>query len=152
MTTKPEKKIRKDSAPKDEESIDLEFQLYSKLANSNNYLHESELESGCLYYINARNAHLGIWIPKKSGFIISRFKFDANYLFIEYHFDTGTPYGTVKPFIKIEKVPFDNMQIQRLGQDTVPSSKNKLYESILNYLNLKADEVPFLWIEDKINN
>lgn len=135
--------------PKSNDSSDIEFKLYSKLAKSNKFLHESALESGCLYYIHARNAHLGIWIPIKRGFIISRFKFDRNYLFIEYHNDTEIPYNTVKPFVQIEEVPFDNKQIQLLGQDLDNQANSHLAKSVLVYLNKKENEIPFIWIKDK---
>lgn len=129
---------------------DENFQLYSVLANSHDYLHESELDFECLYYINARNAHLGIWLPQKRGFIISRFKFKANYLFIEYHYDIGTPYGTVKPFYKIEKTPYTKEQIHSFEGDKISFYENQLSENVLNYLNQKAKDFPFSWIKDKI--
>jgi hypothetical protein len=128
------------------------FELYSRLANAKKYMHESDLEFGYLYYISARNAHLGIWNPGKRGFVISRYKFDLNYLFIEYHYDTGSPYGTVKPFIKIEKNPFDDKSIQIISEGPEQLNNVKLSVSILEYLNRKAIEVPFTWIKDKLNS
>lgn len=129
---------------------DEDFHLYCLLADSKNYLHESELECGCLYYINARNAHLGIWIPGKRGFIISRFKFKANYLFVEYHYDIGTPYGTVKPFYKIDRTPYTEEQMHSFEGDKISFYENQLSENVLNYLNQKAEDFPFSWIKDKV--
>jgi hypothetical protein len=54
-----------------------------------------------VYYIHARNAKVGIFNENDNGFIISRYKFDENFLFTEYHWDTGEPYGTVKPLKKL---------------------------------------------------
>jgi hypothetical protein len=62
-------------------------------------------EDGYLYIISARNARLGVFHEQEKGFVISRFKFSINSLFVEYHWDTGEPYGTVQPIEKIEKVP-----------------------------------------------
>jgi calcineurin-like phosphoesterase family protein len=61
-----------------------------------------------LYYIAARNAPLGIYQEEKKAFLISRWKFKENFLFPEYHWDTGEPHGTAKPLIEIEKSPETN--------------------------------------------
>lgn len=60
-------------------------------------------KDGYVYYIHARNAKVGIFNENDNGFIISRHKFDKNFLFTEYHWDTGEPYGTVKPIRKLYK-------------------------------------------------
>jgi hypothetical protein len=57
------------------------------------------------YYIHARNAKVGIFNSYDKGFIISRHKFKENFLFTEFHFDTGAPYGTVKPLRELGPVP-----------------------------------------------
>lgn len=132
---------------------DFDLKLLHKLDISEKYLPKKELKFNHLYYILGRKSHLGIWIPKKKGFIISRFKFDRNYLFLEYHWDIGIPYGTVKPFIEIEEVPFDNIEIQNLSKDKflrMDKSNKKLYKQLLKYLNKKSKEYPFMWIKDKI--
>jgi hypothetical protein len=88
-----------------------------------------ELKGGYLYRIDARNARFGIWIPKLKGFIISRFKFGANYLFVEYHYDTGPPFGTVLPLKEVEKVPL-----------YIPRDWDENDEDLLGYLNKKKTE------------
>ena len=60
---------------------------------------------GFVYHIHARNAYVGIYDEKEKGFIICRHKFNDIFLFTEYHWDTGEPYGTVKPLHEIEKAP-----------------------------------------------
>ena len=50
-----------------------------------------------VYLIDARNANVGIYDEEQKGFVISRHKFKSNFLFVEYHWDTGEPFGTVKP-------------------------------------------------------
>ena len=42
--------------------------------------------------------------------MISRFKFGHNYVFKEYHYDTGASFGTAKPLEEIEKSPFTTMK------------------------------------------
>jgi len=48
-----------------------------------------------LYRIGCRNLIYGIWNPETKGFIGIREKFDDLFLFTEYHWDTGAPFGTV---------------------------------------------------------
>lgn len=64
-----------------------------------------QCEDGWLYRIFARNASLGIFRANQKGFEIAREKFGNVYLFTEYHFDTGAPFGTVVPSKKLEKAP-----------------------------------------------
>lgn len=60
---------------------------------------------GVLYRIHCRNSNCGIWIPKESGFQIARTKFGSSFLTIEYHWDTGPPYGTARPYVMLEPLP-----------------------------------------------
>lgn len=62
-------------------------------------------KNGWAYYIHARNGKVGIFEKKEKGFRISRHKFNSNFLFVEYHWDNGEPFGTVKPISELEKVP-----------------------------------------------
>jgi len=64
----------------------------------------NECVDGWLYIISARNSTLGIFDSSRNGFIISRFKFNDNYLFTEDHWDVGEHYGTVKPLKAVEFV------------------------------------------------
>lgn len=73
------------------------------------YVPLDECEDSYLYLIVARNSYLGIYNEKDKSFTISRFKFKSNFLFDEDHWDTGEPYGTVKPLEKICEVKqFEN--------------------------------------------
>lgn len=71
--------------------------IWRVLQNSDVYIRMEKLKEDFTYLIMARNAWFGIWRPEHKSFLISRFKFDENYLFEEYHWDTGAPHGTVKP-------------------------------------------------------
>ena len=126
--------------------MDAEFKLFHFLNKSDKYIRENCLNKGYLYYINARNAHLGLWIPESRGFVISRFKFEKNYLFMEYHYDTGEPYGTVKPYFEIEQSPFDENILTKLNRENLYQNSEST-KSVLLYLNEKAESVPFMWPE-----
>jgi len=89
---------------------------------NDNYIKIDDLKDGFLYFIYARNSYFGIWKAKNKSFIISRFKFNFNYLFEEYHWDTGEPFGTVKPFKMLE-------------QSSLSDFNNYIEEEILAYLN-----------------
>lgn len=109
---------------------------YLKLRGSDVYLSMPELKSGFSYFISARNAHVGIWIQERKSFLISRFKFDSNYLFEEYHWDVGEPYGTVKPQMEIEQAPFDiNIIKQNCNEQYCDPTKSD-YRKLLEYLNV----------------
>lgn len=105
--------------------------VYGRKRMEQNYLKINELKEGYLYRIRARNAKFGIWIKEVKGFIISRHKFGYNYLFIEYHYDTGPPFGTVFPIEEIEKVPI------YIPRDWFKEDNNDL----LKYLNKKGNEL-----------
>ena len=50
---------------------------------------------------------VGVFIKDKAGFIGIREKFGSRYLFMEYHYDTGAPYGTAQPVKKFGLAPDD---------------------------------------------
>ena len=92
-----------------------------------------QCEHGQLYHIRARNFRLGIFNEPKQEFIGIRSKFGSRYLFGEYHWDTGPPFGTVKPITKLELRPFT--EVSDLSDD--PN-----YDAILAWLEAKDDEYP----------
>ena len=71
----------------------------------NKYIPLEECEDRVLYRINCRNLTFGVFNKENNGFIGIREKFGAKYLFTEYHFDTGAPFGTVKPYKKLGLLP-----------------------------------------------
>lgn len=81
----------------------MEFFFPSQLDKT--FIPISECRDGYVYYISARNAIIGIYRESTKGFIIARNKFGSIYLFEEYHWDTGEPFGTVQPWAELEKAP-----------------------------------------------
>lgn len=70
------------------------------------YIELKQCKNLYLYRILARNGNFGIFIKERNTFILSRQKFGSNYPFEEYHYDTGPPFGTVRPIEEIELSPF----------------------------------------------
>lgn len=56
----------------------------------------SECKNRRVYRIHSRNLSFGVFDGER-GFIGIREKFNSLYLFKEYHWDTGPPFGTVRP-------------------------------------------------------
>lgn len=50
-----------------------------------------------LYRIRSRNLRFGVYNPETGGFLGIRQKFESRYVFEEYHWDNGPPFGTVRP-------------------------------------------------------
>ena len=78
---------------------------------------------GKLYRISSRNLSLGVFNSKDNGFIGIREKFGNQYLFTEFHWDTGAPYGTVNPVKELESLPEDIEVQVCLG--TIDSKTNR---------------------------
>lgn len=57
----------------------------------------SDCVDGGIYRIHSRNLRFGLFSAKTSGFTGIREKFNYEYLFTEYHVDTGPPGGTTSP-------------------------------------------------------
>jgi hypothetical protein len=67
------------------------------------YIKIDDCKNGYLYSLHSRNLTYGVYNEENKGFIGIREKFEQEYLFTEYHWDTGPPYGTVKPIKELEK-------------------------------------------------
>jgi hypothetical protein len=74
-----------------------------------------ECVDGRLYRIHSRNLSFGVFQKKSGGFIGIREKFGNEYLFAEYHYDTGAPFGTVYPKKELESLPEDIELAETLG-------------------------------------
>ena len=77
-----------------------------RMRTSTEYLGIEPMQENMAYSIYARNAYVGIWLPEVQGFLISRYKMNpVPFLCVEYHWDTGEPYGTAKPLRPLEVCP-----------------------------------------------
>lgn len=92
-----------------------------------------DCKHGGLYKIHARNFSLGVFDEKQQGFVGIREKFGDEYLFVEYHWDTGAPYGTVKPneFIKMCSIKNLNTSIKK---NKIYHTNKKLFEWLKSYV------------------
>ena len=95
-----------------------------------------DCKDGFLYFIDARNAGIGIYSKKVLGFIYSRHKFSSNFLDIEYHWDIGDvqpemkQHGTASPLKEIKPVP-----------KTINDKKDSSAKQVLNYLNRQWEKL-----------
>lgn len=70
------------------------------------------LVHGRLYRLRSRNLETGVWNAPAKGFIGVREKFGSRYLFTEYHYDTGAPFGTATPTEDMAKDVPEGIPIQ----------------------------------------
>jgi hypothetical protein len=106
------------------------------------YIEIGALEPYHLYRIHARNARIGIYLPKGYSFLIRRQKFTDWYAFEEYHWDTGAPFGTVRPLKALECTPFRQEDFQQGPWET---NGIKMYgyfkhKELMLYLKTKMEE------------
>ncbi|XZE17494.1 hypothetical protein SH449x_002768 [Pirellulaceae bacterium SH449] len=90
---------------------------------------------GWLYRIYSRNLNLGVYREHDKGFVGIRQKFGHRFLFAEYHWDTGEPFGTANPLEAICECPIKDLR-EYLTSD--PTNKT-----------LENNQVLFDWIEQK---
>lgn len=83
-----------------------------------------------LYRISSRNLTLGVYHAEKGGFLGLRTKFGDTYVFEEFHWDNGPPYGTVKPDEELpELLPFD-IELTAYLKGSVCQTCNQLCEYV----------------------
>lgn len=102
---------------------------------SKEYIPIEDCKDGYLYIIGARNSDLGVYVAKDKGFVINRFKINRHFLFVEFHWDTGSPYGTARCIKELEKAgefPWE-------GCDRVSCNKETA-QKMLDYLTAKGLE------------
>jgi len=73
------------------------------------YIKLEDCVDGMLYLIDSRNLSIGVFNKARNGFIGIRLKWEDRFLFTEYHWDTGEPFGTVKPIKLLENCPIENL-------------------------------------------
>ena len=68
------------------------------------HIPRSECVDRALYRIHSRNLVMGVFRAETGGFLGLREKFGSIYVFEEYHWDNGPPYGTVHPLEALPEV------------------------------------------------
>lgn len=74
------------------------------------YIPASICQYGYLYQIFARNFQLGVYIVSEEGFVGIREKFGNTDLQVEYHYESGAPFGTALPYSKLERCPIHDLR------------------------------------------
>lgn len=77
-----------------------------------NYIPSEECIDRHLYRINSRNLRTGVFREETGGFVGIRTKFGDRFLFEEFHWDNGEPYGTVKPIEDMGVVLPDDVELE----------------------------------------
>lgn len=95
------------------------------------YIPPSKCKHGWLYKIKSRNLTLGIYREDRRGFVGIREKFGREYLFVEDHWDTGAPFGTVKPQKRLEKCPVENLNEFLEREDGKLENNKPLFDWLL---------------------
>jgi hypothetical protein len=73
--------------------------------NPDKYVAIEACKNRSVYRLKSRNLPCGVWRSEVNGFIGIREKFGRRYLFTEFHWDTGAPYGTAFPLDEIGVLP-----------------------------------------------
>lgn len=81
-----------------------------------------------LYRIRSRNLILGVFRKDQNGFVGIREKFGYEYLFVEFHWDTGEPHGTVKPLEPLERCPIANLDEDVRNEDGALGANKELFD------------------------
>ena len=109
-----------------------------------------ELVERGVYFVRSRNLVAAVWDGhiKPTGFIGIREKFGNRYLFKEFHWDDGPPYGTVKPIELIATVPEEIELVEHFFRDGKHGEGYYRNEDLYNFLvplnkvaNKKYDEL-----------
>jgi hypothetical protein len=101
-----------------------------------------ECKHGYLYYIQSRNLSIGVFNKDNdNGLIGVREKFGSRYLFTEFHYDNGPPFGTAKPILELGPVP-EGMLVADRMPDLWIKEEDDTYRRVLRRQGLKPNELP----------
>jgi hypothetical protein len=118
------------------------FIKYREEHNASEYIKINDCKVGTLYRLHARNFSYGIYAGESRsghGFIGIRYKFKDVYLFTEYHWDDGPPFGTVKPFTAICEIP-NNIDIKNVYFEENKENYDNLFNWLNNFLKEKNEK------------
>ncbi len=80
------------------------------------YIKKPDCKDRVLYRIHSRNLTFGVYDQETGGFNGIREKFGQLYVFREYHYDNGAPFGTVLPLEELpEHLPSEIENVERLS-------------------------------------
>lgn len=99
------------------------------------YIKIADCKHGWTYEVHSRNLTLGVFNAETKGFVGLRSKWGDEYLFTEYHWDTGAPHGTAKPRKEIEECPIKDL---RERFDTICFRCNRAVHFVQNDKNGKG--------------
>jgi hypothetical protein len=87
-----------------------------------------DCKHGYTYRISSRNLIYGVFNKPVNGFVGIREKMGSEYLFTEFHYDTGAPFGTVNPLEELEECPVRNLSEHfLLTKDKQPTVQVRRY-------------------------
>jgi hypothetical protein len=75
------------------------------MPQKDNYITLDKCIDRMIYKLGSRNLSLGVFDQASKSFYGIREKFDDIYLFNEYHWDNGPPYGTACPYEEVGLLP-----------------------------------------------
>jgi hypothetical protein len=101
----------------------------------------TECIKGHVYKLRSRNLAYGIY-DGNNGFIGIREKFGDLYLFTEYHWDQGPPYGTVRPEEDLGPYPSDDLR-ERLPSPCKLHDRPTIYDKTQPKPNPHAPDFPY---------
>jgi len=89
------------------------------------------------YTLHSRHLGYGVFSKKHNGFIGIRTKFSERFLDMEFHWDTGEPYGTA--------CPLEFLKMCDLEDTTIGTN-----EKVDGKITYKQNQKLFDWIEEKV--
>jgi hypothetical protein len=81
------------------------------MPQKDNYIPLDQCIHRMIYKLGSRNLSLGVFDQASKSFFGIREKFDDIYLFNEYHWDNGPPFGTACPYEEVGLLP-DNIEVK----------------------------------------
>lgn len=102
---------------------------------------------GGFYKLDSRNLRTGVFVAHKKGFTGIRTKFGHRFLDMEYHWDTGYPYGTANPLELICICPLPDGEVGHwIRHASALQAEDTTDDSDLKWLS--NDEL-YAWIEEQ---
>lgn len=85
---------------------------------------------GHVYRIHARNFCIGAYNETTKGFVGIREKFGIERLDTEYHWDTGSPFGTACPAEDLGALPIGVVPVERHKEGGQHTVNTELWEAL----------------------